>query len=294
MRLKSIVLVLLLFVFAGTASAGGIDYTDLGTDHLWTNVDNWSLGVLPDLVTNQWVNMKTDGTIAIVSDGMDAYGKGVYPGCYGGDNLLQITGGTLTGSFLNAGRGGNNPAHDGSYGVIEMSGGVCNFQNVEVPNQFNGTYMTVVEGILNMSDGAINLTAGMNIGKATGSGVVTLTGGVIDMVGGVGINLEVNTYQGTGGFLDMSGDAQMLVGVDNLESYFTLHTGVAGTVTIGGNARLVVGGNHVAEFEQYITDGWLVNNTGHSVKFDGASTIIPEPATLILLGLGGLILRRKR
>jgi len=61
------------------------------------------------------------------------------------------------------------------------------------------------------------------------------------------------------------------------------------------NAKAVIGGDQSGKIQSYIDDGMIING---QVTFDGTNTIItaiPEPSTMLLLGLAGLaLLRRKR
>ena len=113
--LTCLVGVVLLMGLAGSAAAN--TYTDAGGDNLWNTAGNWSDGVPVQGASNQWADMTVDGTICIIDSthvGVNAASAGgAYPGCYGGENEMYMTGGELTCSYFNVGRGNADSGANG-------------------------------------------------------------------------------------------------------------------------------------------------------------------------------------
>ena len=176
LRLSIISLVLLSW------SAFGNTYTGNGADDLWNTAANWSQGVPVQGASNQWADMTVDGTICTIDSthvGANAASAGgVYPGCYGGDNEMYMTGGELTCSYFNAGRGDSD---SGGNGYFQMTGGTVNTQGLEIPNQWASGSGNIA-GHVDLHGGTINVTGwfsmGSRISGASGGGIGSMDVGL--------------------------------------------------------------------------------------------------------------------
>ena len=207
----------------------GQDFTDFGDDHLWSNPDNWSSGVVPDDsetfpgdLEPQWytdIQMVTDDTIALIDETIDAHTYSLHVGAFGGDNTFEMTGGSLTvGPWaLNVGRGGNQASHEGSFGHMIMTGGTITTPFVVVPEQFvGGADDQVQKGEVMMSGGTITANW-MRIGGKIGEGEVKLSGTAAINLSG---HLEMNPDGNGDAKLDVSDDAVLtILGTPNLDTY---------------------------------------------------------------------------
>jgi len=185
-------------------------------------------------------------------------------------------------AVLNINNGGEL-INNGSVGSCQMYGGTAE--------------------IINIKNGGTFLAEGSGTGLQTGSGTHTInvqSGGLLSVHGSTGYlansALGLGTTSSGGGFATvnvLSGgilDADSIF-IANTNQIINLNAGgtiyvkgtVSGSITpVGGTLQITSG----------VTDpvaGSPLN--GQSVT---QYTVIPEPATLALLGLGGLLLRRKR
>lgn len=180
-----------------------------------------------------------------------------------------MTGGSLTvGNWgLNVGRGGNgNAGHVGSHGTLSVSGGVITTPWINLPQNW-GTD-PVIQGTMVMDDGVIN-SGWMKLGGDLGVGVGTLTmnGGVINLTDWLDILGTDSSIAFTGGVINIH------------------HVDFEGSLQA-----------EIDKIQGWINTGYI---TGAGVSYDtGAENIVlavvPEPATLSLLAIGGLLLRRKK
>jgi hypothetical protein len=179
-------------------------FTDSAPDHLWNAPENWSAGVPVRGAANQWGDMTVDGTTCIIDSSHvganAAEAGGCYPGAYGGDNEMYMTGGELTVNFFNIGRGDSEA---GSNAYFQMTGGTITAEGeFKIPQQFD-------EG----SPGG----AGNIVGHAD------LHGGTINCLGQFHMgNRLAGTWEGGIGTMDVGGGTLIVDGdsTSQIQDYF--------------------------------------------------------------------------
>ena len=172
----------------------------------------------------------------------------------------------------------------GSVGNLEMIGGTLN-SNQWLQVGYRGT------GTANISGGTINTGSGFGarIGEG-GIGLVNMTGGVFNAG-----DFSIGTFAGGTGHLQLDG------GTINA-SLFSFGGGT-GTMDFNGNGQLIISGDVSGLIQGYVGSGLITSGLGSigDVTIDlamnpGSTTVyaVPEPATMILLGLGGMLIRKRR
>jgi hypothetical protein len=250
-------------------------WTDESGDHLWNNGLNWLEGYVPtsddafystpyyaDRSTwgwgdedPAWLTYENPNHRCVIEEGIDAI-------CKKAKNMrqiyLDITGGSLT--VLNEWKIGQD---DGPGVIVNMAGGTVNV----------GTYVHLGGWSANHSMGTLNMTGGAFI---------------------VEQDLRMASW-------------------DTTESYLNLYGGVVevGDLIIDGdngriditNGKLIIAADRVADIEWYAArdritafagEGELLYDYDISNPDKTTVSAIPEPATVCLLGLGGLLLAGSR
>ena len=185
---KLICLVSFVLVLGMVSNANAYDYKfrDGGADHLWTNPDNWAdAGNLPPGPPNSssdGAGSDRDGTKLEITDGMTALCKGFMLGMYGAINEAEISGGTLTCTWLGVGRVNQN----GGNGYLKVTGGEISVSgSLMIPNQFNSAVdpNRIGVGHVDLFGGTLaagNITIGnRQVGGGGGVGSMDITAGTL-------------------------------------------------------------------------------------------------------------------
>lgn len=271
---KMMLVVVLVLTFSVTATSVDFWWDESSTDGLWSDGSKWNQGgAIPGLNDGAGINggvSVIDNTVA--AEAWTVRGPG-WTGNSGLEPVLNITGGSLTTmrdlSFgMYGGSGTMNVTTDTGIPDIDIGG------NLHVGGPSGGS-----TGVLNMYGGTLDIgnTDGVDSGllfvpwAAANHGVVNLYGGTI--------TAHADNQWATA--LQINGDGYVNI--------------TEGSLVLKGDFRFFA-----------TAPGWYVD-TGALRAYDGAGeilydfdgtwttfTAVPEPATMMLIGLGGLLIRRKR
>ena len=282
-------------LFCSTAFGWSQEWTNTTGNGLWSTPGNWTEGQVPTW-PDGWVGINAgspgptiDATIYDPYFGWTgkAWVGGLVIGSSGnGTGTVTMTGGTLYCGWT----GGGNP--DASFGgtvlgygdgtnpncngVLNIEGGLyVNFHDILVGGHGGGN------GTINMTGGELDvkrLIFGWNNVGADNMGVINLDAGLILM--------PVVAQTAGNGFVWADGEN------DVYKSYIDIK---AGEIERIGDISAVV--------QDWVNQGKIIAyDGGGTVKWDynvsnpGYTTIwaTPEPSTMALLGLGSLLLQRRR
>jgi hypothetical protein len=263
-KMKRLGLLMCLLLMAGFAQA--IDFIETG-DGLWDTPSNWDTGFVPVITDDVKIsNLGTGNATVAIGPGVDALSNRLRVGYLGG-GTINMTGGTLTvgGDDLRLGWNGGS----GTFNLV--AGTVSVWKDLEIGSADAASTGGGV-GVLTMTSGLLTVHDDIEIGKLD-SGVFNLNGGTVILDDAFEADSHLRLY--ATGLLHFGGDG-------------------SGKVQIFGDDKDIIQG--------YIANGWITCDAGlGTVKADlttnpGYTTVyvIPEPATMVLLGLGGLLLRKRR
>ncbi len=271
--MRKLFVLLLLLGVASMASAVGVTTTwkITGTQD-WLTATNWSAG----LPTNEALNSTTLYAATTQANGPIINGTGAVAlavrlggagGPLGTTAHMTMQGGDLTvGDFLLIAP--DSTTAGGRNGMLHMDGGTITLLTAQGKlgvgngNDANPTGSQNITGTLEMTGGNIYART-MMIGANLTKGVATISGGTIDLVS----------------------DFVMRPNALNPN---------APSLTISGTGKIIVTGDLTARIEGYIGGGWI-NDDAVVYYSSGRTYLVPEPATLCLLGIGALsLIRRKR
>jgi hypothetical protein len=247
-----------MLAMAQISSASWLWWTNGAANNQWTDTGNWTAYPTSgdDVVVGTW----------------EATGPILYTGQTGYANWMHVTDTTATGSKVTINGGTLNVSDHlflgqwdtGAKGTMQIDSGIVNTNLLMCGGDTSGT--VACEGILKMNGGQINISwllavaGGYSGTNGAGVGHIQLDGGIINVTGGGGLLMSSNgSFDITNGTLILNGE------VTNMANY--------GNVTAFGGA-----GNFVYDYAAGRTT---------------ITAVIPEPATLVLIGLGALILKKK-
>ncbi|MDF7799028.1 hypothetical protein P4C99_06110 [Pontiellaceae bacterium B1224] len=255
-------------ILLGVVSAYGANWNNALGDNVMTNVGNWDATPV-----DAFLNLDLAGADrAILSDGMSLTIKDLRLGINGPSGELEITGGFLRSARVG---GDNRIGYSGNTGIINQSGGT-NEVAQDLAIGFGGT------GTYNLSGGLLSNQDGyLQVGAATGSGRLEISGGTLETINHVLIN-------GTGTFA-VHGAGATSIGIGsqaNGSAYWQQNAGGTLEVLISSNGITTIvvddfddGGNANVTFNPaslldvgFLDAGYAESNTWTIMTWEGTVT----------------------
>jgi len=314
--LKSIVCVLVIGLAASFAHAADVYWDGGGGDALWTTVENWASDVLPTDVDNAYISDCDPGLPQpLVDSTVTASAKRVVVGQTGPRPCtLTITGGSITssgdypfaignkaggigildisgGEAIASNSGFLVGCKDGAEGTINMSGGTITSYRASPTAWYHHFVIgDTVTGTLNMSGGILNAKNDMYLSRtSSGKGTVNMTGGTINVTG------EIRLCYDSSASCEFHLDGGVVTAADLVMTANGSLDLMEGVMILDGDDTLAVWAYVDADL---ITGYGAASNVlvGYDTRNDKTivAALVPEPATIALLGLGGLLSLRLR
>lgn len=259
---KSFIIISAILFLVSTSSAVTTTFDDDLGDHDWDNLINWDNGFPAGNDAYIGTNI-ADGKYAQIDATTDISQLAVNSVVISGYNVtgakLVMTGNTLT----TASRFSVDPAGEATdSGWFEMSGGTVNVGTVLQIGQ-----NTAGQAVLDVSGGTINTSGGLQFF----SGELNITGS-----GTVNVAYIQKAKWGSG----------------------TLSMDVGGKFTVDGDERVWIGGRLAGPKFVNPYDG-ITGTDYWNLEYDSAAnetilTVVPEPMTMGLLGLGAFFIRKRK
>ncbi|MHC4374496.1 MAG: PEP-CTERM sorting domain-containing protein [Planctomycetota bacterium] len=249
----------------------------------WTNGDpgdssyntpgNWDTGVVPNVWWDTEVVINGGG--AVVHESGFNQNLAAWVG-FTGPGQLDVTGGDLVAGY-NADAGGGYP-QAGWLAIGHTADGVV---NVDGGNLWANNDMHV--GSLGGANGELNITSGnvwaktLQVGNLGGNGQINISGGALQLMHRAdAYNTASAVAIGALGNIDLTAGGEIFHWGDATAGFAWLSDPINGNLLTAYGGAGTVNYEYVAESDY--TRVWAV----------------PEPTTMMLLGLGGLLIRRKR
>ena len=261
----------------GTAAKTIVGYEEPGFDTAVLTIDNAVVTFAGDdlsigydreeiQVGGEWGYFNIGRGAVYAIDSTVTIGDDLRPGRYG-VGLFEMTNSTVTSDGLILGEKGLRDGDELGYpglGIEAMGTLTVNSGSYTIASWAHMAEEESSRAYLNLHDGTVECQ------------------GLFEMATGENAEAYINLYGGT----FKTAGLEMQEGIISATSIIDIYDG----------AELILDGYWHAD-SPYISDGWITAHTG-SLGYtwaDGTTTLIPEPATMLLLGLGSLfMLRRKR
>jgi len=271
-------LVLLVSILSPVVQAADVTFTGFFGD-AWGDPTNWDGFSTPTTDDKAYIPA---GLACVSSEAGNVAG-----GTWVAGGTLDVTSGDLT-TGVSVADGGTFTVAGGSYTSGWASLGISPSSDVFVGSKAD----------MRISGGTVTIGAtGLNIGIIAGSdATLTISGSAAT----IQINGNVDGWSGL-----IGGKSTVLFEIDaggispiNSTSYISLNSAtvgvsaIGGYVPAGGDSFILGNSATMVDIANLInlTPEWTISVVDKSL----VATYIPEPATLCLLGLGALVLRRKK
>ena len=303
----------LALALAGPALSATVTWDGEGANNQWSNADNWSDNAAPS-AGNDYV---VDGVLFRSPDASS--------NAFAGD-ALTVQNGAVFNLYRTNGGGYFNVTH--SFTTLNLDNAELRPQSSvgSIGHTVTGNLVFTGANTLNLNENSaytMRLILGTDGGghTLTGSGTLNITRDATGSTRSVDVFADASGYSGDVSFAGLSGDVfelrlyhaaglgtgdlaagsftslQLLAasGVNiadssvSLQSSSALNLG-AGASTVGA---LTIAGNSVAA-DTYTAAELTALGLGGTFSGDGTLTVIPEPGSLALITLGGLLIARRR
>lgn len=203
-----------------------------------------------------------------------------------------LSGGHLT--TLNDSRIGNNGDTAARKGTLTIDAGGQVTINSWLGIGHGTTGIATVSGTLTTTS---HLWMG-GTSDADSNGSLTINnGGIVNVAGNIGLG-TINAGTPSGGVAVINVNDGGLLNLHQWSGATSIQDG--SVMNINGTGTVIIGGNRVNEADAYFALGKIASDLGaiQSVYDETGEfttiTAVPEPATMILLGLGGMLIRKRR
>jgi hypothetical protein len=275
MKERMLYLVVVLFAVSISQAAYWSFYDNGGGDQLWSNPLNWEGNdprAVPNTTNTDYAAGQSYAVPELQIDGVGGYAeaKNLITGVWGGPNETRLLNGVYF--YLSQGLSIGYATAAGTPATFTNDGGTIQVGGESGQVFIGGDDTTAGNGALIQNGGSLTSTWRISVGL-TGSGLLQINSGTVSSTIGP---LEI----GTNGVVDLNGgDIWFASGsAQELETLLLGYIANDQVIGLGGSGIVQYETVYDADAEIYQMHAW------------GA---VPEPATMVMIALGGLLIRRK-